>query len=505
MTKKVAGVSEIRYVDKDDITRRGCYSSSTHKDENRVETRKRGRGARERVGKEEKEQIVKERAAVKWRKREGKEAYKMGVGEDQFKWTDEILKQAHIWGDTLPVTKVRTKEFFGAYVNPKRAMMFMLQILQKKGMLELWHPGESSWNVWFDNRGMDVDGDASVDGVDIDRHTSKGTHIRVHNEVVALVPLDASLKIVQQDLMTFPIFNVFVAENSANLKRIIDALGLDKIRTVAGMLIVYYCCVDKHAIETLLQFHGDFLTLDDHPAQSLIKYVPWMNVIWDPDHHGPCVFGWLLDTIYTCAVNPGRFVAEVRQHHKLLKKWDVGDRILWSKVKVVIGWAEKSTFKAMAKLKLTIKKTCKPEMVDPCTEMVDCFLKMTYALIRQEPTQAELDNIRSWGVTMESKFSEVSSNGEVPNAVLIWCRKQPLWLNHHRSLYRLRTEGRERTNQRDQKSVDHSTQFVENVVTQSTADVSIVRNVVQEWNMYREDVHNPFKKLKKQNWYILLT
>jgi len=51
-------------------------------------------------------------------------------------------------------------------------------------------------------------------------------------------------------------------------------------------------------------------------------------------------FGYMLDAIYDCAKNPSVFVAEVRGTHKLLKKWDVGERLLWIKLKVVIGWAK---------------------------------------------------------------------------------------------------------------------------------------------------------------------
>lgn len=457
-----------------------------------VPPHKRKRG-KERVSKEEKEKEVKRRAAIKEAKKEGKAAYSMGVRDDEFKWTNDVLRQAVLWGDALPVTRVRTPEFYGAYVHPKRAMMFMLGILKKKGMLNFWKPGKASMNVWVDNCGMDVQGDGDVPGVQIDRHTSKGTHIRVHNERITLTPLDAAIEVVQDTLMTFPVFNSFSGENHHTLKCIFELLEFSNITEVAGIPIEYYCSVDKHALDALLQFYGDLLSLTDHPPGSLIRWVPWKNVMWDPDHHGPCTFGYMMDATYNCATNPGMFVAEVRKQHKLLKKWDYGERLLWSKLKVVIGWAKDANLKSMAKLKVTIRKTCDPARVDSCLEIVNCYLKMTYALNCQQPTQKQLAGMADWGATMEREFHKVT-NGAVPNAVLIWCRKQPVWLLEHKTLYRLRTEGRERAHQRDRESVKHSTQLVDTKITQNTGDVQIERNVIKEWSMWAEGVHSPINK-----------
>jgi len=101
------------------------------------------------------------------------------------------------------------------------------------------------------------------------------------------------MDIVQHDLITFPAMNMFVPEIGPYLKRMLDVLGFENIREVCGFPVEYYCSADKHAIDTLLQFHGDFLTLNDHPPGSMIKFVKWENVIWDPDHHEPCTFLWV--------------------------------------------------------------------------------------------------------------------------------------------------------------------------------------------------------------------
>ena len=429
---------------------------------------------------------VKIRAMIRFKKQEGMDDYRKGLRKGEFKFEKLICKQAVKWGQSLGTVQVeRSDHFHGCYVDAKDAILFTENILVRKGMFHPFVEGQLSVNLWLDSRDFNVNGskDAVPDGVEINWHTSKGKNIRVKNLACAVTPMDADIDHVQDDFMTFLVAHSFKQENHQNQHCMLELLQLDKIDEVAGIPVVFYCSSDKHSLDCMIPgCHGDPFSameaLDGHPVGSLLSFVPWRNIIWDPDHHSCVVLNHLVQGLYDIAEDRAGFKCRVQELHSTLKKWDVGDPSTWHNVKTYISWSDKDkNLKIMAGLVVAVQDTCGGDAASHIERLIELLLKVVCALMCKVPTAEQLEKVEDWAKELEEVWGLMM---EVPDAVAKFCKWQPRWLQWHKSLYRLRTEGREKSNKVHNKYFRKSWQFKQ-PNHGVTGDVHLMMKVIQAY------------------------
>ena len=109
---------------------------------------------------------------------------------------------------------------------------------------------------------------------------------------------------------------------------------------------------------------------------------------------------------------------------------------------------------------------------------------MVHVMVCKQPSADELRNIGQWGSDLEKAWRHVMV---VPEAVKYFCRVQPSKLQRLGSFYRLRSEGRERSNERHNGFFTRSPQFSLCPKTGISGDMMVMMRARQMWEMWADE------------------